>query len=475
MHDNIVLHTDSYKTSHWLSYEQGTTGVYSYFESRGGDFPETVFFGLSYIMQRYLARRVTQADVEDAAEIYKLHFGTDKLFNRAGWEHIVRDHGGRLPVRIKAVPEGTAVPNHNVLLTVENTCPKDFWLTNWLETLLSQVWYPSTVATQSREGKRIILGWLERTGDPALADFKLHDFGFRGVSSTESAGIGGAAHLVNFRGTDTVAALLLARDYYHEAMAGFSIPAAEHSTITSWGREREVDAFRNMVRQFGTGAPGLYAVVSDSFDIFAACEHLWGETLKAEVLAAENGLVIRPDSGDPPTVVVRVLDILGAKFGYTRNAKGYKLLHPKVRVIQGDGVDLKMIDKVLGAMAKAGWSADNIAFGMGGALLQRLNRDNLKFAFKCSAVTVNGEERDVYKQPVTDPGKNSKRGRLVLVRDAGGYRTMRAEEAKAAGLSDELRTVFEDGEVITTPSLAEVRARAALPESAYKAAAVAAP
>lgn len=455
MKNNIILLTDSYKVSHHVQYPKNTTNVFSYFESRGGLFTETVFFGLQYFLQEYLSTPITQADIDEADAFYKDHFGTDTLFNKSGWQHILDKHNGYLPVRIKAVPEGTVVPTLNALMTVENTDPACFWLTNYLETLLSQVWYSSTVATLSREMKKLINRYLSETGDPALISFKLHDFGFRGVSSVESAGIGGAAHLVNFMGTDTVAGLLVARRNYKCPMAGFSIPAAEHSTITSWGRDNEKDAFRNMINQYGAGS--LYAVVSDSFDIYAACRNLWGKDLKAEVEAANGTLVVRPDSGVPNEVVVKCLDILGESFGYTINTKGYKVLNPKVRLIQGDGIDYEETRRILQKMKDNGWSADNVAFGMGGGLLQKLNRDTQKFAFKCSSVIVNGNERDVYKSPVTDKGKLSKKGRLSLVLKNGIMTTVTGDKT-----DNLLETVYENGKIVKEYTLHQVRDRAKL-------------
>ncbi len=455
--DNLLLLTDSYKITHYKQYPPGTERVYSYFESRGGEFDEIVFFGLQYYLKRYLVGQVvTQEKIEFAEEFLARHFNGDRrLFNRAGWEHILRNHGGRLPVRIKAVPEGTVVPPHNVLMTIENTDPHCWWLTNYLETLLVQVWYGSTVATQSRFMKRTLLRYLRETGDPSLVDFKLHDFGFRGSTSVEAAGVGGAAHLVNFKGTDTIAGLVVAHDYYGEPMAGFSIPAAEHSTITAWGPDGELDAFRNMLVQF---PDGWVSVVSDSFDIFRACSELWGRQLKDMVLQRNGTLVVRPDSGDPPTVVVEVLQLLGDAFGYSVNEKGYKVLDPHVRVIQGDGIDRFMLPRVLEAMKKHGWSADNIAFGSGGGLLQKLNRDTCKFAFKCAAVTVDGVERDVYKRPVTDVGKSSKAGRLALVRENGHLKTVRWSAEVAP--RDLLQEVFRDGELLVETTFAEIRQRA---------------
>ncbi|TND09539.1 MAG: hypothetical protein FD123_1130 [Bacteroidetes bacterium] len=450
--------TDSYKLSHYKQYPTGTTNVYSYFESRGGRFNDVVFFGLQYYLKNYLEGVVvTQEKIDSAAKLYEKHFGNAAVFYREGWEYILKTHGGKLPVRIKAVAEGTPVHYQNAMMTIENTDPVCFWLTNFLETLLVQVWYGSTVATQSREIKKRILQYLDETGDPSLVNFKLHDFGFRGVSSVESASIGGAAHLVNFMGTDTVAALACIREFYNtDEVFGFSIPAAEHSTITSWGRENEAKAYLNMLTQY---EEGLVAVVSDSYDVYNACENIWGGELKKAVLNRKGTLVVRPDSGIPKDVVLRVISILGDRFGFTTNSKGYKVLHPNVRVIQGDGVDFDSIGEILDTLKTHGWSADNIAFGMGGALLQKLDRDTQKFAFKCSSAVVNGEEREVFKDPVTDSGKRSKRGRLKLVKDSqGNHQTLPA----AAGSTDLLQTVFENGSIIKQYSFGEIKANAAI-------------
>lgn len=456
---NLITSTDSYKISHWKQYPPKTTNVYSFFESRGGVFPDVTFFGLQYQIQKYLAGVVvTKEDIEEAREYFASHFGTPALFNEAGWRRIVEVHKGRLPVVIKAAPEGLSVPVGNVLMTVEVTDPELPWLTNYLETLLSQVWYPSTIATQSRAMRNLVLSYLEKTGEPSLIDFKVHDFGYRGSTSVESAGIGAAAHLLSFKGTDTLAGIDLARDYYHEPMAGFSIPAAEHSTITSWGRENEREAFRNMLESFPTG---LVAVVSDSYDVYEACKTLWGKELKEEVLARDGTLVVRPDSGYPPDVVVKVLELLGDAFGYSTNSKSYKVLNPKVRVIQGDGIDYEMLKRILEVMSLKGWSADNVAFGSGGGLLQKVNRDTQRFAFKCSAVEVAGEWRDVMKDPITDPGKRSKAGRLALVRENGSLRTVREEEAARLGLRNELVEVFRDGAPLVDYTFSEIRERVA--------------
>jgi nicotinamide phosphoribosyltransferase len=400
----------------WKQYPVGTTGVYSYIESRGGKYDETLMFGLQAFIKEYLLEPITQADIDVADEILTAH---GEPFNRAGWQYILDNHQGFLPLVIRAVPEGTVVPVSNVLATVENTDPECFWLTTYLETaLLRAVWYGTTVATQSFKIKKVILEYLEKTGDPSGINFKLHDFGARGVSSFESAGIGGAAHLINFMGTDTISGLLVAREYYRAGVCGFSIPAAEHSTITSWGRANEADAYRNMLRQFGREG-SILAVVSDSYDIYNAASKIWGEELKDEVIASGATVVIRPDSGDPVTINKDLVQILDKKFGSTVNSKGFKVLN-NVRLIQGDGVNELTIRSILGAFMALGYSADNIAFGMGGALLQIVDRDTQRFAMKCSSIQINGEWQDVVKDPITDSGKRSKGGRVKLWTNSGG-------------------------------------------------------
>jgi nicotinamide phosphoribosyltransferase len=446
---NLPLNTDSYKASMFLQYPPGTEVVYSYIESRGGVYDATLFFGLQAYIKEYLLDPVTKEQVEYAKEFWAAH---GEPFNYDGWMYIVNELGGKLPLSIKAVPEGLVIPVKNVLAVVENTDPKCFWLTTWVETsLLRAVWYGVTVATQSYSIKKVIQGYLEETGDVAGLPFKLHDFGARGVSSFESAVIGDMGHLAaGFMGTDTVSGILGAREYYGEMMAGFSIPAAEHSTITSWGRENEVKAYANMLKQFAK--PGaLVAVVSDSYDILAACD-IWGTTLKQQVIDSGAVVIIRPDSGHPETVVLDVVRRLDSHFGSVVNAKGYKVLN-NVRVIQGDGINEQSIRGILMNLKFAGYSADNVAFGMGGALLQIVNRDTQMFAMKCSAIRINGKWFEVYKDPVGDSTKKSKRGRVTLTREGGEYKS---------GVEDwmepVLKEVYRNGELLIDYTFAEVRA-----------------
>jgi nicotinamide phosphoribosyltransferase len=451
-----VFDTDSYKPSHYMQYPPGTDYMFSYIESRGGKYDETVFFGLQYILKEYVMKGFKLEDVAKMRDLCKAH---GIPFNEAGWGDMYYKYSGQFPVKIRAVPEGTVLKTSNIMMSIESTDPEFFWIVSWLETMLLRVWYPITVATTSYKIKGLIRKYMEMTCDSTDGLlFKLHDFGSRGVSSQESAGIGGMAHLVNFMGSDTIPALLYASEYYSEDMAGFSIPASEHSSITSWGRANELDACRNMLDQFPTG---LVACVSDSYDIFNCVENIWGGALKNQVLSREGTLVIRPDSGDPATVVLRVIKLLDQQFGTTINSKGYKVLPPQVRVIQGDGVEYDSIHRILNTLALNGYSADNIAFGMGGALLQKVDRDTQKFAMKCSLIRANGEYIDVYKEPVTDPGKKSKRGRLDLVDYGNGPLTTQVDPFDGhLNPGSLMQTVYENGKLLVDDTFANIRARA---------------
>lgn len=468
--ENLILLADAYKYSHAKLYIPGTEYIYSYMESRGGKFSETVFYGLQYFLKEYLEGAVvTTAKIDEAEAMLVQVFGRTDVFDRSKFDYIVEKHGGKLPVRIKAVPEGTTVGVRNVLMTIENTDPACYWLTNFLETLLMQVWYPCTVATVSREIKKVVQHYYEATASAAAfagIDFVLNDFGFRGASSVESAGLGGSAHLVNFSGSDTLAASVFARRYYDAPTApGMSIPATEHSICTLLGEAGELEIFRHVLNTFPTGT---IACVSDSYNIFRACTEYWGTALKEQILQRDGTLVIRPDSGDAVQTLLKVFEILMDKFGYTINEKGYKVLPPQVRVIQGDGISYSSIPGIYAALQQAGISAENLVLGMGGALLQRVNRDTQEFALKCAHAVVNGQDIDVQKMPVELDAsgqlrtsfKQSKAGRQQLIATADGYKTIRAGEN--AGADDILETVFENGALVKTYTFDDIRSNAAL-------------
>ena len=453
---SLITRTDGYKPSHWLMKPPGMTYDFCYFECRGGPFSATIPIGLQYYVMEYLSQRVTAGDVESAKKDFAEYFGNSGIFNERGWRDIVDKHGGYLPLSIKFVPEGLPVPPGNVLMTVTNTDPAFPWLPSYVESLLSKVWYPTTVATLSYEIKQVIKKYLQLTGTEALLPYKLHDFGYRGVSSEESAAIGGMAHLVNFHGSDTFPAIPFARTYYDaKKMIAASIPAAEHGSILPW--QREVEAFDHILSKFPSG---FVAIVVDTNDTHNAVANLIGEQLREKVLSRNGVLVVRPDSGDPTTSVLSVLEMLGEKFGTFENQKGYRVLHPAISVIQGDGVDLSSIAMILDRMQRKGWSADNITFGMGGALLQKLHRDVMSCAYKCSHVGfADGTGRDVFKNPITDPGKRSKAGKLKLVLVDGAHgRHYRTVPQDTGFEKDVLVEIFRDGEIKKRYTFDEVRA-----------------
>ncbi len=454
---NVLLNTDSYKASHYLQYPPHTEYVSSYIESRGGAHDTMVFFGLQAFIKAHLQRPITMADIDEAEAVLQAH---GLPFHRAGWTHIVKAHDGHLPIDIEAVPEGTCLPTQHVLCQVVNTDPQCYWLTSYLETaLLRAIWYPCTVATRAMHIKHTLKHHMQHTaGHLEGLDFQLHDFGARGVSSEESASLGGMAHLLWFQGTDNLSGLMAARRFYGATMPGYSIPAAEHATMTAWGHAHEADAYQNMLQQFAQ-PNRMVAVVSDSYDLWHAIDHIWGKTLHDQVMSQGGTVVIRPDSGDPVAVVPRVIEALMQKFGATTNAVGYRVLPDCVRVIQGDGVSPEVIGQVLHAMQNQKLSAENIAFGMGAELLQKVHRDTLKFAMKASAVCVRGQWRPIFKAPQTDLAKQSKPGRLALIHAHDRHQTIPL--AELSGRDNCLRKVFSNGQLLLEEDFATIRQRAA--------------
>lgn len=462
INQNLILKTDSYKLSQYLQYPEGTKKIFSYIESRGCKYSdEIMMFGMQYFLKKYLSSPITQEDINEGARFANAH---GMPFNKDGWQYILENHDGFLPLKIKSVPEGTVIPTHNIMVSVENTDENCAWITSYIETILLQsIWYPSTVATNSFLCKRLIKKYLDLTSDNPEEElpFKLHDFGARGVSSEESGGIGGAAHLINFMGTDTIIGVLTAMDFYNSDVCGVSIPASEHSSMTIWGKNNEEDAYFNMLNNFGKEET-IFAVVSDSYDIYNATRNIWGRKLLDLVEKRNSTVVIRPDSGDPEIVPVEIIKILMEERGFTVNSKGYKVLPDYVRVIQGDGINLKSIENILINLEKEKISISNIAFGMGGGLLQQLDRDTFKFAMKASAGKINGTWVDIFKDPITDQGKKSKKGRLTLVQNCktGQFRTININDEIDRYENAVMKTVYNNGIISSQEtSLNEIRER----------------
>lgn len=454
---NVCMLSDSYKVTHAKIYPKGTEKVYSYFESReGARYESTVFFGLQYILKKFLEGRVvTEEVIARAKKRINAHL-YDGAFNEEGWRYILEKHDGKLPIRIYAVQEGVPVETSNVLMVIENTDPKCYWLTNYLETILTHVWAPSTVATTSYFVKKNLKRYFEKTADNQEAlMFALHDFGCRGVSSMESAGIEGAGHLVNFMGTDTLPAIDVIMDYYNtEEMPAYSVNASEHSIMCSLGREGEMAVLGNMLDKYPTG---ILSVVIDSYDYRKFIDdayRLYGE----KILSRDGKVVFRPDSGEPNDVIVEVYEMLKERFGCSRNSKGYEVLNPKVGMIWGDGIDPIGINGVLFTLEVRGISTDNIVFGMGGGLLQKINRDTQRFAFKSSYQERDGVGYDIFKCPL-DRSKMSKKGRLKLVKNTSGEFSTVPEDTEGENL---LELVFENGNLIREMTFEQVRKNAEL-------------
>ena len=447
--------SDSYKMNHYKMYPKGTESVYCYFESRSGaKYDETVFFGLQYIIKQYLEGEVvTMEKIDRAEKLINAHLGPNS-FNREGWEYIVEKYDGKLPVTIKAVAEGTSVPTNNVLMTVENNDPKCYWLTNYLETVLTHVWYSSTVATLSREVKKLCANYAETTCDnDDHIMFQLHDFGFRGVSSVQSAAIGGAGHLINFMGTDTIAAMELIMDYYNmDEIPAYSVPATEHSIMTSMGKEGEEQLIEQLLDEYPTG---ILSIVIDSYD-YRNFIKICGTKFKDRILERDGKVVFRPDSGDPMKVSFEVMRLLDQYFGTTTNSKGYKVLNPKVGMLWGDGIDFDGIAGIIMYLWQNKYSSANIVFGMGGGLLQKVNRDTQRFAFKCSAQKRDGQWVDIWKDPI-DKSKASKRGKLALIKNYKGEFATIKSEAMVSGERNYLETVFENGKLVKEYTFEEIR------------------
>jgi nicotinamide phosphoribosyltransferase len=465
-----LMDNDSYIPSHFRQLPPDTEYTFAYLESRGGRYGEMLWNGLQHILRR-LTTPVRKEHVEAAARFHKVH---GEPFPIEGWMRIVEKHDGLIPLKIRALPEATIVPSRNALLTVRNTDPALPWLPSWFETQKVRTWLPLNTGTRSLYCKRVIWKHLVKTSmDPKNEVlWKLHDFGSRGAGSRESASIAGTSHLINFLGTDTVIAMLFAAEQYKrndpkyqimspefEKVLGGSIPAMAHYTVTSWKRANEVEAYRNMIR--ANPEFKLLAAVSDSYDIFNAVENLWCEELLEEVQMSGKTIVIRPDSGDPVDVNLRIMRIIDRKLGMRENMKGYKVLPDCFRIIQGDGNDdEESIDRVLTAITNAGFSATNINFGMGGGLHQLHNRDTQKIAYKTSAAKPkDGDWYSFKKDPVTDPGKTSKEGILDVIKEGGVFKTVQMPTPEPHRLT-EMVDVFENGRMLKEFDFEEMRARA---------------
>lgn len=474
-HTNLLLMTDVYKFGHKDQYPKGTNKIYSYLISRGSrvdGLNETVFFGLQYYILKYL-HCPNENDVMEFMHYAEGILGEGAV-NKGALDDLVRL--GYLPLEIKAVPEGTVMPIKNVLMTITNTHPDFAWLVNYVETLLMKIWNTITVASNSRRFKLMFEQYADETCDNKFhVPFQMHDFGYRGVSSEETAGLSGSAHLTNFLGTDTTASVVLLNRYYNSDKStpinglGLSVPASEHSVMCSWSDENDdLDAIKNMLKTYPTG---IVSIVSDTYDLWKTITEYFGGELKDIVLNREGKTVIRPDSGDPYKIICGnpeaekgspeskgCLVLLDEIFGSTLNDKGYKVLNDKIGLIYGDGIFYERGDAIFKRMKELGFASSNIVFGSGGLLLQYWSRDTLKFAIKATYCEINGKPRSIEKMPITDLGKKSHRGLMSLSKENGEYITKdncTPEEEK----NSLLKTVYKDGLLVKETTISEIRSK----------------
>jgi nicotinamide phosphoribosyltransferase len=473
--DNILLMTDVYKLGHMRMYKPGTTKVYSYLCARSTKKEEkALFFGL----QPYIKQLEKGISKENAEEFFSYY--TEILGAQPPQDIVQKINNlvklGYIPLEIKAVPEGTYLDNKNVLVTVTNTHPEFYWVVGFFESLLLKVWNTTSVATLSHKFKRIVTEFTKETSDSDfLLPFLVHDFGYRGVSSEQTAELSGAAHLVNFAGTDTVPAVkFLKQNYNATGLVGASVPASEHSIHCSFGptEQDELDYVNNMLDLNPTG---IVSVVSDAYDYFRMLTVTLPK-VKDRILSRQGKYVVRPDSGDPMKILCGddsapigsvenkgTFRILEEIFGATINSKGYKELNPNVGVIYGDGMYFDRYKSILEKMKEMGYANTNLVIGIGGLLLQQHNRDDLGFAFKATYAEINGQATELFKDPATDPGKKSHKGLLQLLKDASGkYITIDQVSWDEEQNYSLLETVFKDGKVVKEYTLQEIRDRASV-------------
>jgi nicotinamide phosphoribosyltransferase len=464
---NILINADCNKHSMFAMYPKGSEYVSMYLEARGGPFGSSLFVGLQAFLIEYLSRQITVEDVHEAERIVSGH---GARFDRQMWLDLVNEHDGYLPLEIEAVPEGTVVPVHNALLQVINTDPKYPWLPTFVECALQRaMWYPCSVGTISWQCKQYIREAIERTSDhPELGRAYLHDYGCRGSNSYESASLGGMAHLVNFDQSDTPMGYVAAAQYYNAGIPNSVSMLLEHSNIVAAGPEHEADLFRQLLQDEATQVVSLLA---DTYDHDNCIANIIGGELRDEIANYPGFVGIRCDSGDPVTTPVDTVASLMESFGSTTNSKGFKVLPDNIRVIQGDGLNVDTLPQVYAELERRGLALDNILCGMGGGLLQDVNRDTLYFGYKANAVRIDGTWKDVAKRPTGATIKHSRPGRLALKFEDGEYETVPRDSIPAE--ENQMVPVFRDGKILKLWDFSELieRSERPVPEHYYKRAA----
>lgn len=484
-----ILHmSDFYKTDHRRQYPKGTEYVYSNLTPRGSritGIDSVVAFGMQYFVQEYLVERFDydffHAPLKQVIRAYQRRLDTSLGHNAVPLDHITDLHKlGYLPLRIKALPEGSLCPMRVPLVTIVNTDARFYWLTNWLETLMSNVlWHPITSATIAYRYRTLLDVYAKRTSDmPEFVGWQGHDFSMRGHTSIEASCASGAAHLLSFNGTDTIPSLDFLEEFYganaDTELIGGSVPATEHSVMCMGGEVSEFETFNRLITE--VYPKGIVSIVSDTWDYWKILSETLPE-LRQTIMERDGKVVIRPDSGDPVKIICGdksapilspehrgTIQMLWDVFGGSVNSKGYKQLDPHIGAIYGDSITYDRAEAILEGLEREGYASTNIVFGIGSYTYQYVTRDTFGFAIKATHGTINGTDVSIFKKPKTDDGlKNSAKGLLRVNEDF----TLSQEVSEQEENTGMLQTIFENGHALNTQTLAQIRTRLRLMDHGF--------
>ncbi|MGR3218955.1 MAG: nicotinate phosphoribosyltransferase [Candidatus Anammoxibacter sp.] len=474
-----TLLCDFYKISHREQYPDKTQLIYSTWtprETRIKGIDQVVVFGIQGFIQKYLINYFTDnffnIDMAHVLADYERVLKHSLGIKNPDTSHIEALHSlGYLPLLIKALPEGSLCPIRIPMLTVQNTKDEFFWLTNYIETLMScQLWQPCTSATLSLQYRKLLDRYaMETVGNNEHVKFQGHDFSMRGMSSLESACLSGSAHLTSFVGTDSIPAILYLEEYYNtnieKELVGTSIPATEHSVMCAHGQD-EYESFRHIVED--VYPDGLVSIVSDTWDLWEVINNVIRK-LKPSILRRNGKVVLRPDSGDPVKIICGddsichdiskrkgVIELLWDIFGGTTNALGYKELDSHIGAIYGDAITLERCEEICQRLKDKGFASSNIVFGIGSFTYQYNTRDTFGFAMKSTLCVIDGKEHLIFKDPVTDNGvKKSLKGAVYVDKREGVYRVQ--DGLSIGDFSGYLRVVFKNGKAFNIVKLKDIR------------------
>lgn len=486
MNLNPATAIDGYKVDHRRQYPNNTEVVFSNLTARTTRREYTdnlVFFGLQYFIKNFLIkswgedffRQPKEAVIRNFSRRINNYLGP----NNVGTQHIADLHDlGYLPIKIMALPEGSVYPLKVPCLVIFNTDERFFWLTNYLETILStNVWGMCTSATTAHEYKKILTAFaLETDGSTEFVNWQGHDFSFRGMFGAEAAAMSGAAHLLSFTGTDTIPAIDFLEHFYAAnsdlELVGGSVAATEHSVMCAGGMDNELETFRRLIQEIYPA--GIVSIVSDSWDFWQVMTDFTVK-LKAQILARDGKVVFRPDTGCPVKMICGdadapigspeykgAMECLWDVFGGSESAQGYKLLDPHVGLIYGDSITIERATAICTGLKAKGFASTNVVFGIGSYTYQYVTRDTDGFAVKATFAKIAGEHREIFKAPKTGDGtKNSAKGLVAVYKDEQGEFYLKDQVSWNEVNNCEFVSVFENGKLFNEVTLAEVRARLA--------------